>query len=244
LRYVRHLSPRDLPTLFFCGRGEGVVRFRTVPSVAHYRVIPSEEASGVLRRRRATRNEAIHISIYKKELSAKNVFTRAHYQPCTGKSHYYSSHCHQPLRPLCVTNPPSVVSGASLLVRRTYLNARYCIRCNLFKPRRPSYTKDGLIGGKSPGKPVLTLHPVRGFLVVLSWIGRARWLGCLQAGLCGQILYQWGLTTSEGLIHGFRRSPNFSINSAFRLIESAHPCFIQAQLSLHAHQHLLRLCPF
>jgi hypothetical protein len=45
-------------------------------------------------------NEAIHIPIYHKGTSAKKVSTRSHYQPCTGKSHYYSCHSHQQPRPL------------------------------------------------------------------------------------------------------------------------------------------------
>jgi hypothetical protein len=100
----------------------------------------NEEASSVnfpptlppnfnLHRRCTTMNEAIYIPIHHTGTSAKIISTRQHYQPCTGKSHYYSSHSHQQPRPLFPGRHKQpvvyVIPGAPIPGCRTYLNTRY-----------------------------------------------------------------------------------------------------------------------
>jgi hypothetical protein len=104
---------------YFCAVTEGVVRyfrtitrgsvryFRTVTSVSHFRVIASEVAFGVdflaislEALRCAQQLTKLFMFLYQKGVRSQNFPTRPHYSPCTGKSHHYISHCHQPPRPL------------------------------------------------------------------------------------------------------------------------------------------------
>jgi hypothetical protein len=101
--------------------------FRTVTSVAHFRVMASEVAFGVdflaislETLRCAQQLTKLFMFLYQKGVRSQSFPTgRTRYSPCTGKSHHYTSRCHQPPRPLfqqCHHLPvrcfQSVTSGA------------------------------------------------------------------------------------------------------------------------------------
>jgi hypothetical protein len=74
--------------------------FRMVTSVAYFRVIDSEVLypSKLYTARNNKRSHSP--SFTTRRLAAKKFPTRPHYQPCTGKLHHYTSHCHPSPRPL------------------------------------------------------------------------------------------------------------------------------------------------
>jgi S1-C subfamily serine protease len=80
---------------------------------------------------------------------------------------------------------------------------RLLLRCNLFKHRRPSYTKDGPIGGGKPWEALCDAPPSDGFSggPVLDREGQVVGMLAGRSGDADKSFINGGFTTSEGLIH-------------------------------------------